>query len=340
VSIKKVSFAIAFTSAVLSLAFFVGELAARWFILGGPRPALRSLFGQQNIFVPDPDLGFKLNPAATGVNSLGIRHDEISTVKPPDSFRVFVIGDSVAFDSWGFVRHLSEEFHKARPGATEVINASIPGFTTYQEMVLLERDLLPLHPDLVILQYCLNDNYKFLHFIDDSGRWLLTRDAEKAVGFEHHRLLAAWTRGSFLIVSVRIGLADLGTLTGSPFVWDGRPDFYAAWQDASWTENEAYLAGMKDRLDSIGARFVIVLVPFEPQLTKEALEADRLYTLKPQRRLMEISARHRIPYLDLFPIFEAHREEKLYRDKIHLTERGHRLVADQLLAFLKTVTAP
>jgi hypothetical protein len=202
-------------------------------------------------------------------------------------------------------------------------------------MVLLKRDLLPLHPDLVILQYCLNDNYKFLHFIDESGRWLLTREAEKAVGFEHHRLLARWTRASFLILSVRIGLADLGKVTGRPFVWDGRPDFYAAWQDQSWTENEPYLAEMKDLLESIGARFMIVLVPFEPQLSKEALEADRGYTLKPQRRLMEIATRHHIPYLDLFPLFEAHREEKLYRDKIHLTERGHRIAADELLAFLK-----
>jgi lysophospholipase L1-like esterase len=300
------------------------------------------VFVRQNVFVPDPDLGFKLNPEAAGVNSLGIRDDEISPVKPPESFRVLVLGDSVAFDDRGFVRHLGEDLHKVRRGSSEVINGSIPGFTTYQELVLLKRNLLPLHPDLLVLQYCLNDNHKFLHFVDDSGRWLITPEADKAVGFDHNGPLASWMKASYLVLTVRLGLAHVGRFTGSPFVWDKMPDFHAAWQDESWPESETYLAEMKELLDSIGAKFMIVVVPFEPQLSREALEADRLYTLKPQTRLMEVSARLGVPILDLFPVFYEHRDENLYRDMIHLTERGHRIAADELLAFLKAefLTAP
>jgi lysophospholipase L1-like esterase len=83
------------------------------------------------------------------------------------------------------------------------------------------------------------------------------------------------------------------------------------------------------------AKFMIVVVPFEPQRSEEALERDRDYTLKPQRRLMEIFARAEAPILDLFPVFLSHRDENLYRDGIHLTDRGHRIVADELLKFLK-----
>jgi lysophospholipase L1-like esterase len=332
---KKVAFLFFAAVAAFTASVLVGEWAVRWYLLGGALTALRSFVVSPNVFVPDRDLGFKLNPEWPGVNSLGIPHGEIPPVKPSGLFRLLVLGDSVAFDPSGFVGIIREELQRDRPGEIEVINASIPGFTTYQELVLLKRDLITLDPDLVILQYCLNDNYRFLHYLDESGRWLLTPEAERAVGFEQVAPLDWLTKSSYLLVAVRIALAHSDVLTGSPFAWEKRPDFHAAWEDSSWPENEMYLTEMKSRLDSIDARFVLVVVPFEPQLSTEALARDRDYTLKPQRRLLDLFGRLGDPILDLFPVFLERREDNLYRDTIHLTPVGHRIVADELSAFLR-----
>lgn len=341
---KKITYASVTTSGLLVAVFFLGELATRSYLLGDVVPALKSFFVAPKVFVRDPDLGFKLNPESKGVNSLGMQHNEVSVTKPSGTYRVLVIGDSVAFDHFGFVRMLSEELREVRGAPVEVINASIPGYTTYQELVFMKRDLMELNPDLVILQYCLNDNYEFLQYLDDSGRWLLTPEAWQAVGIDDEGLLASLTKSSHLLETVRVGIANLPTLTGAAFVWEKRPDFYAAWDDASWPATAAYLAEMKSLLDSEGAQFMVVAVPWEPQLSAEALEKDRAYTLKPQTRLAEICRRIGAPMLDLHPVLSRHREDHLYRDGIHLTERGHRFVANELLAFLRdhelTATRP
>ena len=333
---KKIAYAFVVNFLVFAVLFFSAELVVRWYVVGGVVRAFASFWTPLKAtgLVRDPDLGFRLNPAQPGVNSIGLLHGEISPVKPSGLFRVIVLGDSVAYDYSGFVRMITEEFHTIRKGPVEVINASIPGFTTYQELTLLKRDLIALNPDLVILQYCLNDNYRFLHYLDDSGRWLITAEAERAVGSNNTGPLAALAKSSYLLMMFRVGLLQSEILTGTPFVWENRADFSAAWKDASWAENEKHLTEMKTLLEAEGAAFMVVVVPFGPQLSSEALDKDREYTLKPQAHLMEIFDRLDRPILDLFPAFLKHLGEDLYRDAIHLTEHGHRLVADELLAFL------
>ena len=56
-----------------------------------------------------------------------------------------------------------------RVGAVEVVNAAIPGYTTHQERLLFESGLDDARPELVLLQYCLNDNHRFLHRFDAQG---------------------------------------------------------------------------------------------------------------------------------------------------------------------------
>jgi lysophospholipase L1-like esterase len=332
---RKLAFALVTVTVGLAAVLLFAEFAVRWSLMGAPRPALLSFFRSPEVFVSDPDLGFKLNPDRKGASSLGIMHGEIASLKPAGLFRVVVLGDSVSFDHFGFVPMLQEGLQRLRRGPVEVINASIPGFTTYQELVLLRRDLIGFEPDLVILQYCLNDNHTYLHFLDETGRWLLTPDAERAAGFDRGGWLASLTRSSYLLLTIRIGLAHFDALAGTPFAWERRPDFYAAWEDSSWPPIEACLREMKSLSESAGGKFLVVAVPFKPQFSTQALERDREYTLKPQRRLNEICSRLGVPILDMFPVFSKQPVEEIYRDQIHLTEHGHRIVAEELLALLR-----
>jgi hypothetical protein len=54
----------------------------------------------------------------------------------------------------------------------EIINASTPGYTTYQELIFFKKYILQTNPDIVILAYVLNDNHKFLHKFDAEGNML------------------------------------------------------------------------------------------------------------------------------------------------------------------------
>ena len=321
--------------------FAFGEFAIRWRHEGSARAAVASFTakhvddspGQQRWLVHDDALGYKLNPADPGVSSLGIRHREIPPDKPPGLFRVVVLGDSVAFDTDGFVTLLRNRSGAIRTGEVEVVNAAIPGYTTYQERTLLERDLLAVKPDLVILQFCLNDNHRFLHMLTKSGKWLITPEAERVVEPEGQGPLARVLQSSQLIREVRLRLLN-GLGFPNRFPWDSRADFAAAWQDRTWPDVEEHVRAMHDLLSALGARFAVIAVPFEPQFQQKLLERDKDYTLKPQRKLSEICARLEVPLLDLYKAFLAKRDRALFRDGIHLTPAGHEMVAEQLLEFL------
>jgi lysophospholipase L1-like esterase len=342
--LKKAFFIVLVNIIAFSLLFAVGEFAVRWHLEGGAGAALSSFFarnesagyhGTNSWLVTDVLLGYKLNPARPGINSLGIRHDEIGKDKPHDLFRVVVLGDSVAWDPTGFVTLLRERFAEVRKGRVEVINAAIPGYTTYQERMLLERDLLAIKPDLVILEYCLNDNHRFLHRLNKSGKRLLTAEAERVLVPEGNGSLAMLLRSSYLLLEIRLHLLAFNFFSKGTFPWDARADFSAAWQDRTWPEIEEHLRAMRDHLTRIDARFAVVAVPFEPQLQQALLDRDKAYTLKPQRKLTEICRRSDLPLLDLYPAFYANRNLVLYRDGIHFSRLGHELAAQQLLRFLE-----
>ena len=327
IPLKKKIFFILVANAILAiLLFVVGEcflrLRAGW--ISGPADWL----------VADPDLGYKLNPLNEHVNSLGIRHGEISTDTADDHARLLILGDSVSWEEDGFVTMLRVHFDEWDAGNVEVINAAIPGYTTFQERMLLERDLLELQPDLVILQYCLNDNHRFLHELDDQGRWLFTQEARNAMLPGGDGWFQNLLRSSYLITEIRIRILAITSHPETPFPWMDQSDFATAWHEASWDDTREHLMAIRDLLKQIESQFVIVAVPYGPQLRQDLLELDSAFTTRPQRMLEDITRELQIPFLDLHPVFVANRDKRLFTDGIHLTDEGHKLVESELMQFL------
>ncbi|MGH9386782.1 MAG: SGNH/GDSL hydrolase family protein [Vicinamibacterales bacterium] len=343
-TLKRVAFAVVANLLAFSVLSAIGELATRWYMEGSVSAALRSFVTSQasddatrvsGWLVSDADLGYKLNPASAGVNSLGIRHDEIADVKPDGLFRVIVLGDSVAWGEDGFVKLLRDRFNRVHYGPVEVINAAIPGYTTYQERTLLERDLLRHRPDLVILQYCLNDHHRFLHMLNETGRWLVTPDAERVLVPQGQGPLTTLMRSSYLLLELRLRLFALMPRSVTQFPWETDHNVAPAWQDHTWSDFEAHVQAMRDSLARLDARFAVVAVPLESQLQQTFLDRDADYTLKPQRTLAEICRRLSVPFLDLHPVFVSNRKLSLYKDGLHLKPAGHELMAEHILAFLE-----
>ena len=114
--------------------------------------AAYSNLGTGNWVIYDPELGYRLNPARPTINSRSIRGPDITVPKPSGVFRVVVLGDSIPAAQPGFVDELSDQLK--RRGVIEVINASTPGYTSYQELMFFKRYLVDTDPDLVIWAYC------------------------------------------------------------------------------------------------------------------------------------------------------------------------------------------
>ena len=325
------------------LLFALGELLVRRHYEGSLAAALRSLAGgkrptanldTQQMVEPDAELGYRLNRKRGGVNSLGLLGPEITRDKPANTLRILVLGDSVAMDQDGFVTMVRERLPAWRGRPVQVINAAVFGYTTYQERRWFERDLLALQPDLVLLQHCLNDNHRFLHTLTEDGRFLITQEARRTLladGF-----LSRWLSWSWLVFEIRLRVLALqtGAQRSDGYPWDALFEFHAAWDDATWPEAAEHLRAIHAACQGIGARCVVLSIPFEPQLDPRYLDRDRAYTLKPQRKLAEACAAAGIRLLDWFDTFQARRQEHLFTDRIHLTPAGHELVAGKLLEFL------
>jgi hypothetical protein len=83
----------------------------------------------------------------------------------------------------------------------------------------------------------------------------------------------------------------------------------------------------------MGARFVVVVFPVEQQL--------RIRERRAQDELMKFAAKNGIEVLDLYPALEGRWREGLYvvdfhslADNLQQKVRGHRLLLDQIGAFL------
>lgn len=94
-------------------------------------------------------------------NSLGYRDREHATDKPPGTYRIVVLGDSVAAGL--HVERNDDVFPPileqilGRDGLhAEVINLAVSGYNTQQEVETLRERGLAYHPDLVLLAYTMS----------------------------------------------------------------------------------------------------------------------------------------------------------------------------------------
>jgi hypothetical protein len=112
---------------------------------------------------PDKRLLYTYTPGECGANSRGFRDREHTPQKPKGTFRIVLIGDSVAegrdVDPDSSFGRVLERMLNARDDGRryEVILLARIGYSLSQEVVLLEDEAPRYDPDLVLWSYCLND---------------------------------------------------------------------------------------------------------------------------------------------------------------------------------------
>lgn len=174
------------TATILALA--VGEMVVRIFHLG---PDIYPLCEQVYTLSDNPKLLFELVPgavnldAALSINADGMRDRDYQVKKPPNTYRIACIGDSICFgwslEEWeAFPKRLEELLNRYFAGPHrrfEVLNFGVAGYDIAQIVENLRVRVLKYEPDLILYGYCLNDPQQF-SFTYESLRAQLTA-AEK-----------------------------------------------------------------------------------------------------------------------------------------------------------------
>ncbi len=149
----------------LGLAWGIPELVVR--LADPPLQSFRAIYfaGEPNsptLFIQDPRLHWKLRPQ-TEVPFLGqvVRTDDDgfrNSPQPPAERLVLCLGDSTTF-GWGLAQDKPFAPRLAQllaGGSWRVVNAGVPGYSSFQVRLLAERLIPAWKPDVVVI--CLGNN--------------------------------------------------------------------------------------------------------------------------------------------------------------------------------------
>jgi len=252
--------------------------------------------------------------------------------------RIVLLGDSVAFglgvNQDRIFAHLLERQLRERTGQPwDVANLAVFAYNTADELAALKEDGLPLRPELVIVQFVMNDFsipaaaggpapppslgdrltaaknrlvyrsalYRRLHQVGTGLVYLAAHDARRR-----------WFTGTLNDAQPREQLAML----------KATPD------DGSIAAFHA-LAAIRDASRSTGARTLVLLMPDEVQLYTDRYDGIN-------RRIAAFCRREELALADPLPALRASPNRRdLFLDGVHLTEAGHRLVAGLLFSELR-----
>jgi len=243
--------------------------------------------------VADPRLSFVHRPNRSAflmgvpfaINSAGLRDREFPFQKAPGVRRIVWLGDSTTV-GWGVPleatapKILERRLNAARPGGFEVLNCGVGNYGTVQEVehyLTIDR---AFHPDLVILEYFINDAEPV--------------PRERNAGLVGHSYLAA-----FAIARFDGGLR----LAGLRPRWQ---DYYAS----LYRDGSPGLEAAKDALGRLaeatardGAGLLVVILP-------ELHQIDNAYPFAAeQRKIQDYLASRRIRTVDLLPCLRGHGPE-------------------------------
>jgi len=242
------------------------------------------------------------------INSAGFRDHEFPATVPQDATRIVILGDSVA---WGwqvamrdaFPQRLESRLHESSRPAV-VYNLAVDGYSTQQEIRLLETRGLAYAPDTVILAYVLNDPD--------------TQDGGLARYFQNRIELWHSTKLFFLTAKARLQYGAF------PFEYHHR--VHAIFKKQ--IQQNFHQLGQISRQHNIP-----IMVAVIPVFLNEA-HAHYPYTAI-HKEIESLCHDNDLCFVDLYSTFEGEMLWKFAFDAWHPNEEGHQRIADHLFLELQ-----
>ena len=288
-------------------------------------------------------------------NSVGMRDREHAAKKPEGVFRILVLGDS-------FMEALQVPYEKSFPGLleraldrrdgkrVEIVNASVSGWGTDDELQYLKAYGMQWNPDLILVAMTLHndisDNLRERFHTTQNGA--LVEQSRERASFLQYKVVQL--KGFLATRSHAFQLLARSRRAGEMRVEAGQlashvTDLFTERADRSAMRGieltSLLLARMQAMALAEGSRLTLVLLPLRVQLSGEGFEdlaqaapgSTRGFDReRPQRLMTQVASRTGIPVIDLLPEFRAWTAGGgaglfLERDG-HWNERGHRLAVE------------
>jgi lysophospholipase L1-like esterase len=287
------------------------------------------------------------------INEAGLRMDrEIPLARTPGVPRVLFLGDSFTFGQ-GVEAHqcFTDLIQRDWPQA-EILNFGVSGTGTDQQLLFYREQGSRYAPDLVVLDFyvgCATRNSQFV--LQTPKGWRLKPRFELEQGslvlthvpvpdtlvtnlrdlYPHDRK-AGWATLAKRFLREHSRLYSLvRSKFGSNVVYDST--------QKPWQLTAAIMRQMAEEVRGNGCQFAVA---FFPSLE----EASRGGSTQLRDQVGDLCAELDVPFLDLLPVFQgkekdtvSERNTPLYfpQDK-HWNAEGHKLVAKELLPWLKAIT--
>jgi lysophospholipase L1-like esterase len=275
---------------------------------------------------PNPKLAYVPKPGGADINADGFRDHDYPTEKDAHTLRIVVIGDSIGFGFCNedraipieatFPKVLERELDPASFAGidrVEVLNLSVSGYDTIQEVEFLREKGLAYDPDLVLVAYCLNDW--------TSSSWELYL-LEKEPGWERYHAAAEFVSRHVIFKShlARLALQSLAARADEP----GRGDLVGDRTEVGF-DTLATLAREEE------FSTLVAIFPSVGQLSD--------YAHQDQHEASRAKAAARgFAVIDLLPaLAEASRTTDVCTPccDVHPNEAGHRVAAEAIAGYLQ-----
>jgi hypothetical protein len=252
-------------------------------------------------------------------NRWGFRERDFDPIRPPRTYRIAVIGDSLAFgqgisEDERFSNLIEKRLNESGKGRYEVLNFALPGAETDDELAFLIRAVLTARPDYVLLQWYTND--------------VLGPDDKNQAPEPVALIPKALRKNSALFYFVHRQIGSLQTRLG--FVEDGDSYQVARFRDPNSPSSLAAAESMKLFIE-ICRKFDIPagMVLFSESYFNPESRLDFLL-----ERTLQFCQTRKLRCLDTRPILLPHQGNiKLWASRLdpHLSSFANRLVADRLM---------
>lgn len=266
-------------------------------------------------------------------NSLGFIGEDVGQ-KQNDAFRILALGDSITDatyfpEQFRYLSILKEILNRKLNKRIEIINGSVGGYNTWQELALFKKKGLQLNPDLVIVGICLNDSVKSSpdKYIYVLGKLVPfdIRDGSKA------RYFNFVYQHSSLYKIIYDGISSI-IRNAQGEIWYNN---YVKNYNFSISEDEfkewlVPLRAIVEICSKNNIKVLFVIFPLHSQLAR-----NNLTSCKPLKDFMKDN---KINSLDLIDIYRPYYREgfSLYRDRdlIHPNITGHKVTAEAIAQYL------
>lgn len=297
------------------------------------------------------------------INAWGHHDGNFPEAKPKGEFRALMIGDSITMGdqltyAQTFHAHLEGLLAQGDHGfeSYQVINTGVHGYTTYQEMKILDESMR-FDPDFIAIGFCMND-------VTDPS--VVNRGFEDAAADYHRVAPTSNPIYGYILNDTGVGrLAQAIAARSTSLAAERQTELADVLHMASSTTSDPKIARAFGHIfDDLSAMYatarahdvpaVLLLFPYTFQLLDAEARA-------PQQLLREHALAHGVQVIDFTPIFAdriyddpellallrrrgypTERIEEIFGrstrryflDNDHLTEEGHRVVAEVLMSHL------